>query len=138
MNTDTIYQRALGSLEMPGYEESWYNATGSGAINNPVQLYQSMLNEQRNYNLLQMQREDTAYQRMVADMKKAGLNPWTGIASGGSSSSPMTAPQKSSLEGLLSILSYNVDRAYKGNSSMISGIQTGLKLALPFLALLGA
>ena len=123
---------------MPGYDESWYEAKGSGAINNPVQLYQSMLNEQRNYNLLQMQREDTAYQRMVADMKKAGLNPWTGIASGGSASSPMTSPQKSSLEGLLNILSYNVDRAYKGNSSLMQGVQTGLKLGLPFLALLGA
>lgn len=52
------------------------------------------------------QREDTAYQRMVADMKAAGLNPWTGIASGGSASSPQS-PSKDTLGGLINIVALN-------------------------------
>lgn len=52
-------------------------------------------------------REDSAYQRMVEDMKKAGLNPWTGISSGGSPTSA-TNPSLDSLSGLLSILNTNI------------------------------
>lgn len=49
------------------------------------------------------EREDSAYQRMVADMQKAGLNPWTGISSGGSSTSS-TNPSLDSLSSLISVL----------------------------------
>ena len=48
-------------------------------------------------------REDSAYQRMVADMKAAGLNPWTGVASGGSPTSA-TNPSMDSLTSLISVL----------------------------------
>ena len=128
----------MQDITLPAYAESWYDDTGTGAISNPSQLYSSLFNEQKAYNLLQMQREDTAYQRMVADMKKAGLNPWTGISTGGSSSAPMQAPQKSALEGMLNILGYNVDRTDKKNRQLNQAISTGLKIALPLLALFGA
>lgn len=49
------------------------------------------------------EREDSAYQRMVEDMKKAGLNPWTGLSSGGSPTSS-TNPSMDSLTSLLQVL----------------------------------
>ena len=48
---------------------------------------------QEELNKLQMQREDTAYQRTVEDMKKAGLNPLT--MSGTNNAQPLTNPIKS-------------------------------------------
>jgi len=51
-------------------------------------------------------REDSAYQRMVADMQKAGLNPWTGISSGGLSTSS-SSPSSEALKGLIAGLEYN-------------------------------
>lgn len=62
-------------------------------------------------------REDSAYQRMVADMKKAGLNPWTGISSGGSPTSS-TNPSMDSLSSLLGILNaMNSNEKTASNSS---------------------
>lgn len=53
------------------------------------------------------EREDSAYQRMVSDMRKAGLNPWTGVASGGSPTSSVN-PAESALNSLFSGLNYNL------------------------------
>lgn len=55
-------------------------------------------------------REDSAYQRMVADMKKAGLNPWTGVSSGGLSAGS-NIPAMDSLTSLLSVLTYNLNQS---------------------------
>lgn len=49
--------------------------------------------KQEELNNLQMQREDTAYQRTVEDMNKAGLNPLT--MSGTNNAQPLTNPIKS-------------------------------------------
>lgn len=51
-------------------------------------------------------REDSAYQRMVSDMTKAGLNPWTGISSGGLSTAGGN-PSSDILKGLIQGLEYN-------------------------------
>lgn len=53
-------------------------------------------------------REDSAYQRMVADMQKAGLNPWTGISSGGSPAAAAT-PASEALNFTMQMLSSNRD-----------------------------
>lgn len=49
--------------------------------------------KQEELNNLQMEREDTAYQRTVEDMNKAGLNPLT--MSGTNNATPLTNPIKS-------------------------------------------
>lgn len=49
--------------------------------------------KQEELNKLQMEREDTAYQRTVEDMNKAGLNPLT--MSGTNNAQPLTNPIKS-------------------------------------------
>lgn len=131
-------------LEFPGtsqggttYHQNWTDASGAGSIRYPEALYNQVLSEQRLYNQIQMEREDTAYQRMVADMKAAGLNPWMGVSSGGLASTPATPPKKSALDSLLQILNYNENKAHKDNSDMLSAVNTGVRMALPFLALLG-
>lgn len=53
-------------------------------------------------------REDSAYQRMVEDMKKAGLNPWAGISSGGLATS-VENPSMNSLTGLIQVLGGMLD-----------------------------
>ena len=71
-------------------DASWYGVQGTESpdLNN---TFASLVSEQQELNRLQMEREDTAYQRMVEDMRKAGLNPWTGISSGGASSSSLVS-----------------------------------------------
>lgn len=125
-----------GSFPGVGYDEKFYEDTGTGAISNPVQLYDSLVNEQVAMNQLQMDREDSSYQRMVEDMRKAGLNPWTGVASGGSSSSSYTSPHSSALGGLLDILGYNVDRTNKRNKQFTDSIRTGASVAFGILSML--
>lgn len=83
------------------------------------------------------EREDSAYQRMVEDMKKAGLNPWTGVASGGLSTSSNNAVSDA-LSGLLGMLDYNLkatkyDNQYKKGAS--DATLSWLKILIP--ALLG-
>lgn len=58
------------------------------------------------------EREDSAYQRMVADMSKAGLNPWTGISSGGLSTSS-ESPTKSALSTIIQLLALANDATNK-------------------------
>lgn len=64
-------------------------------------------------------REDSAYQRMVEDMKKAGLNPWIGISSGGSQTSQVN-PVVDSLNSTLSILMNNREFA----DTFMKGVDT--------------
>lgn len=62
-------------------------------------------------------REDSAYQRMVEDMKKAGLNPWTGISSGGLSTGHVN-PSMDSLTGLIQVLGGWLNAREVGNHTL--------------------
>lgn len=117
--------------------ESFPFTSGSQQVTNPSQLYSDLIKEQQELNKLQMEREDSAYQRMVADMKKAGLNPWTGVSTGGSPTSALTSPKKSSLESLISMLMTNSKIIRSGNQDISDAIKTGLEVAIPLLTLLG-
>lgn len=80
------------------------------------------------------EREDSAYQRMAEDMKKAGLNPWTGVSSGGSTSSQNNAVSDA-LNGLIGMLDYNL-QATKYDNQYKKGVSDStlswLKVILPF------
>ena len=118
-------------------DASWYGVQGTESPDLNT-TFASLVSEQQELNRLQMEREDTAYQRMVEDMRKAGLNPWTGISSGGANSSSFVSPRSSALERVMAILEYNQKTSSENNKQILSAINTGIKVALPFLALLGA
>jgi len=58
------------------------NTPSVQSVGVPSSDLQSILDYQKHLE----DREDSAYQRMVEDMKKAGLNPWLAVSSGGLSS----------------------------------------------------
>lgn len=110
----------------------------TGFSNNPGNFestFRDLVQEQKDYNQLQMAREDSAYQRMVVDMQKAGLNPWTGIATGGSSSSSLIPPSKSGMETLLNILKTSNDAMSKEANTILGSVNAGAKIALGILGL---
>ena len=109
--------------------DNWMYGSNLGQSSELNSVYQSLIDEQRAYNELQMQREDTAYQRMVEDMKKAGLNPWMGVSSGGASSGALTAPKKSSLETLLNALNVKSNISHRENNDLLEAVKTGGYLA---------
>lgn len=74
--------------------------------------------KQEELNKLQMEREDTAYQRTVEDMNKAGLNPLT--MSGTNNAQPLTNPIKSE--------NNTFDKAIQ-LATTISSVATGLAQA---------
>lgn len=64
--------------------------------NNNLALQQNAFNYQQQLNQTQMQREDSAMQRRVADLLQAGFSPLAAVGSNGASSSPLSsanAPQ---------------------------------------------
>ena len=73
------------------------------------------------------EREDSAYQRMVADMKKAGLNPWTGVASGGLSTGSSN-PSSDAFNALIAGLSLNGEIAFRQNENNNRNIKSVLNI----------
>lgn len=125
-----------GSYSVPFTVENNFGTLGHDVISNYQNVYSQILDEQRALNQLQMEREDSAYQRMVADMQKAGLNPWTGISSGGSSSSALAPAKKSAFDSLMQVFNYNEKALSNSGNQMIASIKTGAQIALGILGLL--
>lgn len=90
---------AIGAGGYSALDTNYLNASANQVYNQQQALWE---------------REDSAYQRMVTDMKKAGLNPWTGISSGGLSASADT-PASKALDSLIQTMSYNLEAMYKQN-----------------------
>lgn len=136
---------------MPFINGNWSNSGGDGILNklstdhfqvgfqvsplansiydNAPGLAQSVYNDAHEL----WAREDSAYQRMVEDMKKAGLNPWLGVSSGGSQTSQVN-PSMDSLTSLLSVLSGTLqsEQTFTQSSkrlfdSVIQALTIGLK-----------
>ena len=61
--------------------------------NKNLELQQNAFDYQKELNTTQMEREDSAMQRLVADYKKAGFSPLAAIGSNGSSSTALSSGQ---------------------------------------------
>lgn len=86
------FGNVIGDSKLLGVYQHLDNLFGANGVGKKLQddLVISQLSPALQDNLLTWWREDSAYQRMVKDMQKAGLNPWSGISSGGSASSRST------------------------------------------------
>lgn len=121
----------------PSLASDFYGRVGFDTSNGNLEnLYNGIASEQAGLNELQMRREDTAVQRWAEDVRQAGLNPAMFTGSG-ASSSQVTAPHKSALEGLLQTLSIHNNAINNMNKDTLSAVNTGIKMAFPLLALFG-
>lgn len=92
-------------------------------------LYSMVYEGEKEYREKVWEREDSAYQRMVADMQKAGLNPWTGISSGGSpTSSTGSSPTSSAMQFLMAGYNLNAQAAERENSNTFKMLNVIAKL----------
>lgn len=77
-------------------EDAWDDYTGKTIANKNLDFQKKQFEYQKQLNKQQQDREDTAYQRKVADMTAAGFNPILAAEGAGSPSSPLKsapAPQ---------------------------------------------
>ena len=87
----TLFQPAAGVVDTAlNYKTAQQN----------LAMQQQQFEYQQQLNNLQMEREDTAWQRSVADMQKAGLSPLNASASQTSGLTAGTAPQRGLLPPL--------------------------------------
>lgn len=72
-----------------------FGEIGAAAINAASSAYvnQQNINAQRTENAITRSREDNAYQRVVRDLRAAGLSPLVADSQGSALSQPLTAPQ---------------------------------------------
>lgn len=92
-------------------------------------MYKNLLQDDRQYNAM---REDTAYQRAVADMRKAGISPY---ALGSFGSTPINSGDGFKVSGNnYSARARNEENAM--NDAMSNGIKAGLGIISALTALL--
>lgn len=88
-------------------------ALNKDVANRNLDLQQQAFDYQKQLNATQMEREDTAFQRQVADLQAAGMSPLAAIGGSGSGSTPLSsgsAPQMD-ISGINSAVGQYVDIA---------------------------
>ena len=126
-----------GSFSNPPLASDWFGRVGFDTSNGNLEnYYNNLVSEQAALNAHLEEREDSAVQRWANDVRQAGLNPAMFTGSG-ASSSQVTAPHKSALEGLLQTLTVHNKVIGDTNEDIKKAILTGIKTAIPFLALFG-
>lgn len=121
MNPHRYIERAVNSGNPFGFQ--WAGQSVDNGVSSAGDL-EALAREDREW---QANREDTAYQRMVADMQAAGLNPWLGIGNGSASSATSDVAQASALGSQLAVSASDLARKWKTlSSSNFRNYATGL------------
>lgn len=88
----------LGEKTQNSLSSLWKGLTGETTAMATLEANQRNIENQNYWNTIQMQREDTAHQREVADLQAAGLNPWLS-AGGGAQASSLNTTQVNAEDG---------------------------------------
>ena len=104
-NMNWLKQQNASAMEFANRQHSEQMDFASRQLNDNVsianknlEMQQNAFDYQKQLNSTQMEREDSAMQRLVEDYKRAGFSPLAAIGSSGASSSPLSSGQAPQLD----------------------------------------
>lgn len=127
-----IYLDSQAPAEAPrasGWEYMWNGLTGKW--DERVRQYEEAKNEYNAQKMLtraEWEREDTTYQRLVEDLKKAGINPYYALNNGSIS------PASSSAQSLYSSKGKSSQKEKESGASDLKGLIATAVLLMKLLA----